>query len=397
MEAQDRGAASIFIIPPTVFLVGCLLFIALLYGHRDLAVLTILVLAIVGGAKVWSRLSLSGTKCHATVDKQKVFPGEKITLRASAENEKFLPIWLEMKVPVDSPLRASSGETNLTQQTGLFWYQRARFQWELAAQRRGVHQIGPPHVMVGDLFGFFPGEKKEKEVLHIIVYPRLVPLKPFPLPRRDLFGVPGARSPIQDPVYVLGTRDYQHGQSAKYIHWKASARHNRLQQKIFEPTEQEKTLLILDVEQFVGKHAEAEFEHTLEIVASLAVRLDQQGYAVGLVTNGAIVEGGPTILPVSRNPQQLAAILEVLARLQMRSTGDLMGILRQGLPLSWGMSCVHFSCEEDVTTLAANEYFTRRKIPIVFFVSRVHGENGDTLRDKVHRLDDICVQGVEKE
>lgn len=155
--------------------------------------------------------------------------------------------------------------------------------------------------------------------------------------------------------------------------------------------------MILDVEQFVGKHAEAEFEHTLEIVASLAVRLDQQGYAVGLVTNGAIVEGGPTILPVSRNPQQLAAILEVLARLQMRSTGDLMGILRQGLPLSWGMSCVHFSCEEDVTTLAANEYFTRRKIPIVFFVSRVHGENGDTLRDKVHRLDDICVQGVEKE
>jgi uncharacterized protein (DUF58 family) len=350
----------------------------------------------VGGAKVWSRMSLSGTECHATVDKQKVFPGEKIMLRASAENKKFLPIWLQMKVPVESPLRPSSCETNLAQQTGLFWYQRARFQWELAAQRRGVHQIGPPHIMVGDLFGFFPAEKKAEEVLHIVVYPRLVPLRSFPLPRRDLFGVPGSRSPIQDPVYILGTRDYQHWQSAKHIHWKASARHNRLQAKIFEPTEQEKTLLALDVDQFVGKNAEAEFEHTLEIVASLAVRLDQQGHAVGLVTNGAIVEGGPTILPVSRDPQQLVAILEVLARLQMRSTGDLIDILRQGLRLSWGMSCVHFSYEEDVTTVAASEYFTHRKIPIVFFVSRAQGKNGDTLREKVHRLDDICVQGVEK-
>jgi len=109
------------------------------------------------------------------------------------------------------------------------------------------------------------------------------------------------------------------------------------------------------------------------------------------------VEVGATSLRVSRTPQQVSAILEVVARLQMRSRGALIDILRQGLPLSWGMSCVHFSCEEDVTTLAANEYFTRRKIPIVFFVSRVHGENGDTLRDKVHRLDDICVQGVEKQ
>ena len=396
VDAQDRGAASIFIIPPTVFLVGCLFFIALLFGHRDLAVLTLLVLAMVGGAKVWSRMSLSGIKCDTTVDKQRVFPGEQITLRARVENGKFLPIWLQMTVPVGSPLRASSCETNLTQETGLFWYQRAHFQWELDAQKRGVHQIGPPHIIAGDLFGFFPGEKKTEEVLHVIVYPRLVPLRSFSLPRRDVFGLPGARSPIQDPVYVLGTRDYQHGQSAKYIHWKASARHSRLQQKIFEPTEQEKTLLILDVDPFAGKNAETEFEHTLEVLASLAVRLDQQGYAVGLVTNGANVHGGSAILPVSRNPQQLAAILEILARLELRTTGDLMDVLRQGLELSWGMSCVHFSYEDDVTALAANEFFTRRKIPIVFFVSRVQGENGDTLGEKVHRLDDIAVQGIEK-
>ena len=45
--------------------------------------------------------------------------------------------------------------------------------------------------------------------IDVIVYPRLVPLTPVRLPRRELFGIPGAKSPIEDPVYVYGTRRYQ--------------------------------------------------------------------------------------------------------------------------------------------------------------------------------------------
>ena len=86
---------------------GGLLFIALLYGQRDLAVLTLLVLGIAGGARLWTRMSLSGIRCHSTVDKQKVFPGEKLTLRISAENEKFLPIWLRDERPCRQPVAAS--------------------------------------------------------------------------------------------------------------------------------------------------------------------------------------------------------------------------------------------------------------------------------------------------
>ncbi len=80
-------------------------------------------------------------------------------------------------------------------------------------------------------------------------------------------------------------------------------------------------------------------KHTLEIVASLAVRMDKRRYALGLVTNGALVGGGPAIVPIARNRQQLPAILEVLARLQMESKGDLIDTLRRGLEVHWGMSC----------------------------------------------------------
>ena len=397
MEAQEHRLPTLFIIPLIQFFVGLLLFIALLHGQRDLTMLAFLVLGMVIAARLWSRLSLSGIKSYSTVDAQKVFPGETLTLKMSAENAKLLPVWLQMKVPVDGALHPSSRETTFAKESGLLWYQRAQFQWELTAQRRGVHEIGPTQVKVADLFGFFPREKEAQGSLHIIVYPRLVPLKPISLPRRDLFGVPGAKSPVQDPIYILGTRDYQHWQPARYIHWKASARHNRLQEKIFEPSEQEKVLLVVEVDQFAQNSAGASFERTLEVVASLAVRLDQRGYAVGLVTNGVFVGGGPTILPIAKGPQQLPGILEALARLHMEPNGDLVDILRSGLALPWGVSCVHFSYDQDGASLATEGYFSHRKVPVVFVVSQPRSISGeDKVRGKVYSLDDICIKRAER-
>ena len=399
MEAQENRLPTIFIVPLMQFFVGALLFVALLQSQRDLAVLALLVLGVMGGTRLWSRVSLSGIKCYSIVDKGNVFPDEMLTLHIRVENAKFLPVWLQMKMPVDGSLNSSSGDTTFTNESGLLWYQRARFQWELVAQRRGIHRVGPPYVKVGDLFGFFLREIEEQEDLHVIVYPRLVPIKPVSLPRRDFFGVPGAKSPVQDPIFILGTRDYQHWQPARYIHWKASARHNRLQEKVFEPSEQEKALLVVDVDQFAKNNAAEGFEHTLEAVASLAVQFDQKGYAVGFVTNG-VVDGGPTILPIARNAQQLPSILEVLARLRMKVKGDLVDTLHRGLQLTWGVSCVHFSYEEDMTALTTEEYFSHRKIPVVFVVCRPRsllGDIGHKVRGKVYSLDEIRIKETERE
>ena len=399
MEAQEGRLPTIFLVPLMQFFVGVLLFIALLHSQRDLAVLALLVLGVMAGATLWSRMSLSGIKCYSMVDKGRVFPGEVLTLHIRAENAKFLPVWLQMKVPVDGTLIASSVDTTLTNESGLLWYQRARFHRGLVAQRRGIHRVGPPHIKVADLFGFFPREREEQEDLHVMVYPRLVPLKPLSLPRRDFFGVPGAKSPVQDPIYILGTRDYQHWQPARYIHWKASARHNRLQEKVFEPSEQLKALLVVDVDQFARNSAAEGFEHTLEAVASLAVQFDQRGYAVGFVTNG-VVGGAPTILPIVRNPQQLPSILEILARLQMKAKGNLPDTLHRGLQLAWGVSCVHFSYEEDMAALATEGYFSHRKIPVVFVVCRprsVSGDHGHNVRGKVYALDEIRIKETGKE
>jgi uncharacterized protein (DUF58 family) len=395
MKPQDRGVPSVFVIPLAQVMLGLFLFVALIHGERDLILWALLVLGLMAGTKLWAVISLSGIRCHSSVDKQRAFPDEKLVLRMSAENHKFLPVRLQVNVPVGGLLSSSSSDRTLTKETRLLWYQRANLQWELTVHRRGVHQIGPSRLLAGDLFAFFSKEKKAEESHSIIVYPRLVSLKSFSFPRRDFFGVPGARSPVQDPIYILGTRDYQHGQPAKYVHWKASARHHRLQQKVFEPTEKEKILLVVDVDQFAENKAEEEFEQTLEIVASLAVRLDKRGDAVGLLTNGAVVGDGPAVAPVTRNSSQVPAILEVLARLQMKPRGEAIGTLRRGLEGCWGMSCVYFSYEEGEMVAVLREYFRHRKTPVTFFVWQpclTSREDRSEVWQKVHRLDDLCMK-----
>ena len=393
MKTLERQIPSLYIVWLVQFMVGICLFISLLYRQKELTVLTLLVLGIMIGTNLWSRLSLSGIQCSSMVDKYRLFPEESLALHLSANNRKFLPVWLQVNMHIAGALNPCSGEIRFTRNCGLLWYQQTRFNWKLVARRRGVYRLGSAHIKAGDIFGFFPREKETADDIEVIVYPRLVPLRPFALPSCDFFGLPGARRPVQDPIYILGTRDYQHGRPARHIHWKASARHNRLQEKIFEPSEQEKVLLIVEVSEFEKVNAADRFERTLEGVGSLAVQFYQKGYAVGFVTNG-VVEGGQPFLSIGRSPQQLASILEILARLKMKTNANLLDTLYRVLELPWGLSSVQFSYTHDKATLAAARYFSHRRIPMIFVActAPTQWEVGDhRLGVKAYCLDDICI------
>jgi uncharacterized protein (DUF58 family) len=215
---------------------------------------------------------------------------------------------------------------------------------------------------------------------------------------RDLFGVPGAKSPVKDPVYILGTRDYQPSGPSRHIHWKASARHLRLQEKVFEPSQQEKVMLALEVGSFEKNTAKEAFEQTLEVIASLAVQLQNMGCAVGLATNGTLTGGGFSVLPATRAPAQLPAILETLARLQAAQKSALTPIMRQALASRRGVSCVYFSYQAGRAAAEAAKICRQQNIPITFFVCRYDPES-EAIRLKsrtgMHTLDEIRIQGNE--
>ncbi len=357
----DLLTPSIFFTPVLLFFILVLLFISLLYGQKELALFSLLV--VVGSTilKLWSRFSPRHMTHHVFVDRQKLFPGEKAAVRLTIENNKPLPVFIKIDWRIDHFLQADGRKISIEEESGLFWHQGVVFHRECIAQKRGCYRIGGPALTTGDFFGFFPREAPGAPHLEILVYPRRVPIKPFPLIKRIIFGKPGAASPVRDPAYILGARDYQPFRPARYIHWKASARHNRLQEKILEPAEQDKVLLVLDVEPFFEHEAHDEFERTVEALAALAAELESQHYASGFVTNAGGNEYADFFLPIARRPGHLAALLEILAKVEIRPKDALATVLERVQDPPADAICIYFSYQSHT----GKTWFDRRRTPTV--------------------------------
>jgi uncharacterized protein (DUF58 family) len=395
LSAEGEGRIpSAYTMSLTLFLVGFGMFVALLTDQSALTFLCAMVFSMAAGAKAWSRVGLSGVRSQLRLDKKKMFPHETLGLTVAADNKKFLPVWLQVKIPLGEALRTGSRPGPLQQDSGLLSYQRVEFEWQLTELRRGVHPIGPVQLEAGDLLGFYTSEK-QADFSDIIVYPRLVALSRIPFPRRDFFGKPGINSPVEDPTYIHGTRDYQCGRAARYIHWKASARHGRLMEKLCEPAEREKVLFLVRADRFDEDASGESMESCLEVAASLAVRLDRLRFSVGIATNARLQGSDRATVRISRSPAQLSQVLETMARIEPQPAGDLINVVRRGPPLSWTVTAVCFTYRNDAGSLALRQYFRDRQIPLVTIVCDRSADIATIRTDAeegVYRLDDIREQ-----
>lgn len=376
-QAADRpvrGVSSLFMTHPGLLVMIFFLLIAVINRQTELIVLCILTLAIAGCARLWAAFSGRSVEFSARLSLQKTFPEEEVSLEISCENKKLLPVSVRVVVPVDKGLGPETGNV-LSGESGLLSYEEASFSWSFSAGYRGVYDVGPVEKVTGDLFGFFDCELPAGEKLELIVYPRILPVKPLEILRREFFGTPGVKSPVNDPVYIMGTREYLGGRPAKYIHWKASARHNKLQEKIFEPTEQEKVLFLIDAAGYVRENARPEFEKMLEGVASFAAGLDRRGVSFGLVANCLMRPAGLPVLPVAYSRDQLPRLLETAARMKMEAASGLPDILG-GIILPAGISCVFFSLYRDHLCEVFSEHFKDKKVPFMPVLSRPAGSGG---------------------
>jgi len=387
-EPPVEREPTIFASRLLLFLAAVVLFIALLYRQHALSLLAALLLAIVGAAKLWSLGALSRLSCACRLDRNRVFPGEAVCLDTVVENAKFLPVGLQMRWSAAEALEPAEAESRLVpRRSALLWHQQASFRLRLLARRRGLYVAGPSLLRAGDLFGIFTREKRLDQEAAVVVYPRLVPVRTAGLPRRELFGSPGVKSPVEDPAYVLGTRDYQPSRPSRHMHWKASARLARLQEKVFEPSAQGRVVLALEVAGYraedasetvepgeaarATEQAASAFEGTLEVVASQAVALAGQGFAVGFVSNAA--GRGRTLIPPGRGPGHLPAILEALALLEPPAGGTLEQVMRRSAVLGGGLACMVFCRQPGDDTGRVARLCRESGVPVSCYAWRLTG------------------------
>lgn len=370
MDFNNRPLTSVFTDRFFLFLAFVLLFISLLYKQTNLILISILILIMFYVSKLWSRLSIKNIYYSFDAEKKKGFPGEQISLNAEIRNNKFLPIWLKLTIPIDNRvLSSNSKDKYLREEFSLLWNDHSLWEWKLTARHRGCYTIGPPYLETGDLLGLFQQRKYLSQSVEMIIYPRTIFLKSLSNPMTDLFGKPGIDSPIKDPVYPIATQDYYHGNPAKYIHWKASAHHNRLQSKVFDSSYQRKTLLIIDVGSFINIKQEDLFEKTLEVVAAIIMEFYKKGNPYGILSNGRITGNYRAKLPIATGPEQFTNSMELLARLQLKSTDSLQEMLFKKEIIPGGTGYIYCAGTLNKKNLQVAEFLKQHHVPVKFIVA----------------------------
>ena len=197
----------------------------------------------------------------------------------------------------------------------------------------------------GDIFGFYPRSNTEPSTENIIVYPKIFPIAQLGIPSLFPLGETRAERRIfEDPNRPIGVRDYNPGDSLRHIHWKASARHQSLQVKVFEPTTTLKVALFLAVDSFQqdGGQNEEDFETGISVAASIANYVTEQGSPAGLFVNTRLADSGqPVIMPPSSGTGRLVSLLEALAKVTRLASGPFEEFWqgeRRNLP--WGTTLI---------------------------------------------------------
>jgi uncharacterized protein (DUF58 family) len=293
-------------------------------------ILSIVVLTIEMVRQVWSRFGLSGVTYRRYLERDRVTWGEEVATTIEVWNRKRLPLaWLRADDETTPGVVVRERDLAIGRQGGrvlrnawtLAPFERVVRHYHVGAERRGVYEIGPVELSVGDLFAREAISDTRGEVDRFLVRPRTVPAAA--LHRRDTWGgTDRARFGLtEDPSRFAGIREYAPGDPLRRVHQRASARLGRPVVRRFEPSRDREVLIVLDVQTATGPRWETTFdadevEALFVVAASLARSLALERAAFGLAAAGYHgAESRYAILPVSEAPGQGERVLDLLARL----------------------------------------------------------------------------------
>jgi len=302
---------------------------------------------------LWVKFTLSGVKLVRRSRSLRANVGDIYDEYFEVHNQNlwYCP-WIE--VHNKSSLPAASGSRLLV---GIKKREQRSYLARTWLTQRGAFALGPTTLTSRDPLGLFQSQKTFPAKSELIVLPLIMPITNFPEPPGIL---PGGKVVRQKSLgitpHASGIREYAPGDALRRIHWKTSARRQKLMVKEFDQDPQSSVWIFLDAEATVqaaqkGYTQQSEwdnwmlgnkpkfslppftFEYAVTSAASLTAYFIRERRDVGLITAGQ----RNIVIPADRSFRQEEKILETLAFIQAKGTLSLealvtsqMGQLPQG-------------------------------------------------------------------
>ena len=332
------------------------LFGAIQQNHA-LLVLSLLFALVGAASRLWTHFCLSEVYYQRRVVPTRVFHGEEADLFLETVNAKPLPLaWLRAvdEFPADVDLLTGRLSRTLNPHRRLLinslsmrWYERVVRRYRMRAVQRGAWALGPANLVSGDIFGLSVRRQELAEKDLFIVYPKIAPITALGLPAVHPFG--GFRPmhrPMEDPLRIVGAREYVPSDSLRSIHWKATAHRRALQTKVLEPSAARPLALFLNIRtsEVLGVDRDV-LELAITAAASIAHWAWDAGHPVGLYVNSVVQPSREQIrIPPATHRDRLIWILEALARVDILGPWSIATVLqRESASLRYGSTVVVIS------------------------------------------------------
>lgn len=192
----------------------------------------------------------------------------------------------------------------------------AEARYDLPTGRRGALTVGPLGVGVTDAFGLVERRTEPAGTARLVVHPRIHPVLALPgSPTREARhgNTSPARAPRGDDFFAL--REYEVGDDLRRVHWRSTARVGDLMLRQDELRFGEVATVLLDSR--AASHTTDTFERALEVAASIAAALVEDGRRLRFLTTG----GFDTELDSGRAEGRWVTVLEHLALVTPDSGG----------------------------------------------------------------------------
>jgi uncharacterized protein (DUF58 family) len=161
----------------------------------------------------------------------------------------------------------------------------------IATHGRGVFPVGPMLLERTDPFGLVRCLYAVGSAKPLIVVPRVDDLGAgeFDVSRSEGYEHELVKHSIPNADELIA-RDYRPGDPMRRVHWRATARHDKLMVRQEEPRSNPETWILLDTEasnrgdhhHLHGDGVNPRFETAVDLVASVGVHLMSQGYVLGV-------------------------------------------------------------------------------------------------------------------
>ncbi len=286
---------------------------------------------------IFYKFVLSRLEYRCSFSVTEAYEGDELFLVETVCNRKILPVpWLKVDIHSSRWLDFANSHSVVAQDnrrvTSSFFlrsFQKTTRRWKLKCLKRGVFTTENVTLVSGDILGLFISSIPVTVNASLVVYPEIIDLDSVIMPIDITQGDTVVnRWIVDDPFIVSGAREYTPRDPMNRIHWKATARQNKLMVRKNDFTSRLNMTVILNIQSIEFEYDRVVdrdmIEMGIKVAATLIDRALRMGIPVRLGTNGCTIDDRQNMIFTGQaaGREHTTGLLKLLAKLELKNLKD---------------------------------------------------------------------------